>query len=44
MSGRTENNIKNRFNMLLKTMKDEVIKSMGHSNFKLAATTMDMKL
>jgi hypothetical protein len=43
MPGRTENNIKNRFNMLLKTMKDEAIRNMEHDNIKDASKN-DAKL
>lgn len=32
MAGRTENNIKNRFNMLLKMMKDETVRRMEHKS------------
>ncbi len=30
MPGRTENNVKNRFNMMFKTIKDEFIKNRTH--------------
>ena len=36
MEGRTENNIKNRFNMLLKNMKDEALRKLNYSNIKEA--------
>jgi hypothetical protein len=41
MAGRTENNIKNRFNMLLKTMKDEAIRQMEHKNIHEVNKTVD---
>ena len=31
MPGRTENNVKNRFNMMFKNIKDEYIKNRGES-------------
>jgi len=34
MNGRTENNIKNRFNMLLKNMKDDALRNTGHNSIK----------
>lgn len=37
MSGRTENNIKNRFNMLLKNMKDEALRKLEYQNIKEAS-------
>lgn len=32
MPGRTENNVKNRFNMMFKTIKDEFIKHRNHKS------------
>ena len=32
MDGRTENNVKNRFNMIFKTIKDKEIINMYHSS------------
>lgn len=32
MPGRTENNVKNRFNMMFKNIKDEVIKNRIHNS------------
>jgi transcription factor MYB, plant len=37
MTGRTENNIKNRFNMLLKNMKDEALRKLEYQNIKEAS-------
>ena len=32
MPGRTENNVKNRFNMMYKNIKDEFIKNRNHDS------------
>jgi Myb-like DNA-binding domain len=32
MPGRTENNVKNRFNMMFKSIKDEYIKNRNHKS------------
>jgi hypothetical protein len=43
MAGRTENNIKNRFNMLLKMMKDETIRKMEHDNIMVDSKGLEKK-
>jgi hypothetical protein len=35
MPGRTENNVKNRFNMMFKNIKDQFIKNRNHSSIKV---------
>ena len=38
MPGRTENNVKNRFNMMFKNIKDELIKHRIHGSINELAT------